>query len=207
MTRALLNAAMLVAAIATVATTTAAQTAPAAARQLIARVVEGRADTAFRVHATLTHTTAATNVKLTRQLLITWWQDASSTKMLYQVQWPKEMAGDALMIQTAGNQRLEGFLYQAGRITTLTPAMRSRRVFDSDLRIEDLTSGMWFWPTHTITGQEAVGAYDCTILESRPGPKTPTDYSRVKTWVSPDLGAALRVEQFGRDGRLAKPLA
>ena len=177
------------------------------ADQLVARVVGARTSTGFRFRAKLTRTTPGTNVTDVRQLLIEGRRDRKNQTMRYQQLWPKEVAGRALVVADAGDHQLGGFQYQSGRVTRLTARMLANQFFESDLRLEDVAEGFWYWPSHTIVGEEAVGEYRCVMMDFRPGPDTPTAYSLVKAWVSPDLAIALRVEQFGPGGRPVKQIA
>ncbi len=177
------------------------------ADQLVAKVVGARTTAGFRVRAKLTRMTPGTNVTDVRQLLIEGRRDRKNQTMRYQQIWPKEVAGRALVVADAGDHQISGFQYQSGRVTRLTARMLANQFFDSDLRLEDVAEGFWYWPSHTIVGEEAVGEYSCVIVDFRPGPGTPTAYSRIKAWVSPDLAIALRVEQFGPGGRPVKQIA
>ena len=82
--------------------------------------------------------------------------------------------------------------------------MFAERFFDSDLTLEDLAEAFWLWPSRTVVGQEAIGEYQCVIVELRPPAGAETAYSSVKAWIAPDIAVALRVETFGADGHLAK---
>ena len=117
---------------------------------------------------------------------------------------PSLPAARALVVEDTGDHRLRGFQYEAGTVTPLADGMLGDRFFGSDLRIEDLAEDFWFWPSRTLVGEEAVGEHQTVIVDLRPGPGTLTTYSRVKAWLSPDLAIGLRMEQYGRDGHLAK---
>ncbi len=176
------------------------------ADRLIEQVMDAKKTSGFRMRATLTHITAGSGAKNVRQLLIKGRRDGDATMTLYQVLWPSELAGQALVIEDPGDHRTRGFLYEAGTATPLTDAELAERLFDSDLRIEDVVDGFWFWPYHRIAGEDAVEEHRCVLIDFRPGPDTPTVYSLVRTCVAPDLVLSLRVEQFGRAGELVKQI-
>jgi outer membrane lipoprotein-sorting protein len=175
------------------------------AEQLVARVLDARRTSGFQIRATLTHTKGGRSV--VRQLLMRGRRERVQATTLYDLVWPAEVAGRALVVREAGERQASGFLYQPGKVTRLTSATLAQPFFDSDLRIDDLAEGFWYWHSPTIVGEEAIREYRCAIVEFRPAADTPTPYSLVKAWVSPDLLVALRVEQFGSDGRLVKRIA
>ena len=174
------------------------------ADQLVERVLAVRRVTGSLIHATLTRSTPGSNVRDVRQLLIKGRRDRPRAMLLYQQVWPRIPGGRALVIEDPGNHQMKGFLYQSNHATPLTDRMLEDRFFDSDLLVEDLAEGFWHWPSRTIAGEEAIGEHHCTIVDLRPAADTPTRYSLIKTWLSPDLAIGLRADFFGRDGRLAK---
>jgi hypothetical protein len=159
--------------------------------------------TGFRVHATMTVTRTGER-PLVRQVQITARRSPSRADWLYQQLWPAGDGGRALVLEDRGDHRLNGFEYRQGRARRLASRMFGDRFFESDLTLEDLAETFWFWPSRTLVGQEAIGEYACTIVQLRPAAGAPTAYSSVKVWIAPDLSVALRVEAFGRDGRLVK---
>lgn len=177
---------------------------PLTADQLVARVVEVRRATGFRIRAALTHTSLGANVPDVRQLLIKGRRTPTGSTVLYQQLWPAVTGGRALVIDLRENHRLSGFQYESGRVTSITEQMLGLPFFDSDVRLEDVAETFWYWPSRQTAGEEFIGEDRTAIVELRPGPATPTTYSLVKTWLSPDRAVALRAQMFGRDGRLLK---
>lgn len=171
---------------------------------LVARVVNVRKAERFRIRATMTRSTPGGGAGDVRQLLIQGRRERDRGTLLYRQLWPVVAGGRALVVEDTGEHGLRGFQYEAGTVTSLTDGMLGERFFASDLRIEDLAEGFWFWRSRTIVGEEAVGEHQTVIVDLRPGPGTPTTYSKVKAWLSPDLAIGLRMEQYGRDGHLAK---
>jgi hypothetical protein len=146
----------------------------------------------------------ATNDKDTRQLLIKTRRDGEGTKTLYQVLWPREFAGEAILIEDSGDHHAKGFLYEKKVTTPLTNQMMEAPFFGSDLRIEDVIENFWYWPSPKSVGMETIDKRLCMIIELRPGPDTVSQYSMVKAWVAPDIALAMKVQFFGRDGKLVK---
>ena len=176
---------------------------PMTADQLVAQVIRARISTGFRLRVTLTRLTPGSKDTQIRQLLIKGRRDRERATVLYQVLWPTELAS-ALVIRDPGDHQPAGFLYRSGRATPLTANMLNDSFIDSDLRLEDLAEEFWYWRSRKIVGEETVDEHRCTIVELRPARDTATAYSLIKAWIAPELGLPLRVEQFRRDGRLAK---
>jgi hypothetical protein len=185
----------------------AAQRAPITADQLVTSVIGARHPAAFRFNATLTRSVTGSGRKDVRQLVVTWLRDRRGTSVLYRQAWPVVAGGRAVVISKTGDRRLHGFLYEGGRATPLTDAQSSTRFFDSDLLLEDLAENFWYWTLRTRVGEEAVGAHACVIVNLRPPAGYGGAYSSIKAWLSPELSIALRLDQFGRDGPLAKRIS
>jgi hypothetical protein len=181
------------------------------ADQLVAKVVASRKTSGFRIHAKLIRTTLgasggsdAAKDKDTRQLLIKGRRDGDATKLLYQILWPTQFAGDAIVVEDSGDHHLKGFLYQKEKVTTLTDQLLEGEFFGSDLHVEDMFEAFWYWPSHKSAGEETIDKRHCMIVEMRPAPDAVTGYSMVKAWVSPDILLAMKVQFYGRDGKLLK---
>jgi hypothetical protein len=177
------------------------------ADQVINRVIDARTTSGSRVHARLMRTSGGPDVekgKDTRQLLIKTTRDGEKTKTLYQVLWPREFAGDSILIEDSGDHHPKGFLYQKKIATPLTNQMLEAPFFGSDLRIEDVIENFWYWPSRRLAGEDTIDKRACTIVELRPGPDSETQYSMVKVWVATDIALPMKVQFFARDGRLLK---
>jgi hypothetical protein len=173
---------------------------------MVASVLAARRNDGTRFRATLTTTNMQTKAKAVRQLIVTARRSPTRSTTLYRVAWPPEASNDAWVIEDTGDHLLKGFRYEAGKFTALTTKNRPDRFAGSDLTLEDLEFAFWFWPTQVATGAEAVGEYDCTIVESRPAAGRAAGYARVKSWIAPALSVPLRIELFDADGQLAKRL-
>ena len=174
------------------------------ADQLIARVLEARHTSGFRSRAKLTRTSTGSDVRISRQLLIRGREDGHATMVSYQVIWPKEITGHAVVITDAGDHHPTGFVYDGHAAAPLTKPTLISPLFDSDLRVEDVLEGFWYWPSPHLEGDEAIDKRHCVWIDFRPGPDTATAYTKVRACVAPDLALPLRIELFGADGALVK---
>jgi hypothetical protein len=175
------------------------------AEQIVAKVIAARRTSGFRVHAKLIRTPpGAGAAKETRQLLIKSRREGEATKTLYQVLWPAQFAGEAILVEDSGDHQMKGFVFRNGAATPLSSQMMESEFFGSDLRIEDAVEGFWYWPSRKSVGSEIIDKRHCTIVELRPGPDTVTQYSMVKVWISPEISLAMKIQFYGRDGKLVK---
>ncbi len=59
--------------------------------------------------------------------------------MLYQILWPKEAMGRALVVETSAVGKVSGFLFEPPDIQVpLTPKVMSQPLFGTDVTVEDV---------------------------------------------------------------------
>ncbi|MES2596740.1 MAG: outer membrane lipoprotein-sorting protein [Verrucomicrobiota bacterium] len=134
------------------------------------------------------------------QLQIKQRREGGSADVLYQVLWPKERAGEAVLLRKSGSQ--------AGSAATFTPPDKtgslemSGGLFGSELTPSDVLENFFAWPTQAITGTEAIGRVTCQILESKPGKGQRSSYASVRTWVDTRRSVPLRIEKYNSSGQV-----
>jgi hypothetical protein len=175
------------------------------ADQLIAAVLDARMTTGFRINAKLTRTTGDRGgAEISRPLVVLGRRDGRRTSVVYEEIGSKERPGRALLIEDAGDHKPAGTRFEHATATRIAAADKSAPFFDSDLSIEDVVDGFWYWHAHTIVGHDTLDKRACVIVEFRPDPGTDTHYSRVVAWISAELALPLKVEPYGADGQLEK---
>jgi hypothetical protein len=175
------------------------------AEQLIAKFEAGLKTTGFKTRARLVRTVPGSKGEEVLQIVIKERREGEVTKVLYQVLWPKESQGRAVVVETAADGTVGGFLFDAtGKQTPLSPKLMSQTVFGTDVTVEDVAEAYWRWPHQKVVGEETVSGRKCKIIESRPGPGAATSYSMVKTWMAPDIALPMLAEKFGKDGKLLR---
>ena len=174
--------------------------------QLIAKVLAARSTSGFRIRAKLTRMSGASSVKVTRQLLTRGRRDGDATSVAYQVIWPADAAGRAVVVKDAGDHRSTGFIYDGHSAVPLTKAALAAPLFDSDLLIEDVLEGFWYWPSRAIAGNEVIDKRPCERIEFRPGPETQTTYTKAVACVSVELAVVLRLDLYGSAGAPLKQI-
>ena len=118
-----------------------------------------------------------------------------SNEQLYQVIFPKERKGEAMLLHTKGST-FSGSLFTPGKgVKALTSADRRHNIFGTDLTIEDLMADFYDWKHQEITGHEAVGPVPCVIIESKPegGSKGP---SKAVSWIDEKRYVPMRVQVY-----------
>lgn len=120
---------------------------------------------------------------------------------VYQILWPKERKGEAVLIQSSDGKTMATARSADGKTTTLNA---SAPLFDSDLAIADPAENFFAWKTQKLDGTEVIGSVTCQILESRPGPGDTSIYSRVRSWIDPKRFVPLRVEKYSSSGALVR---
>ncbi|MGB8168192.1 MAG: outer membrane lipoprotein-sorting protein [Chthoniobacteraceae bacterium] len=127
-----------------------------------------------------------------------------STELVYQVLFPKERKGEAVLLRKSGN-RISGSLFTpSGPTRPLTSAQFDEPLFGSDLSYEDVIDNFFAWNQQAIVGSEVVDRVNCTILESKPGKGEHSSYSSVRTWIDLRRLVPLRVEKYSAPGRIAR---
>jgi len=138
----------------------------------------------------------------TLQLQIKERRTKSGVDLVYQVLFPKERKGEAVLLRRSGS-RTTG--------STFTPSETVRPIdnlkeglFGSALTYEDLVDDFFTWDNQAIVGTETVDRVNCTILESKPGKGERTSYGSVKSWIDTRRMVPLRVEKYSSSGGLVK---
>lgn len=129
----------------------------------------------------------------------------SSTEVVYQILWPKERAGEAVLLRKTANQAASGAVFMPPDATSpLTSAQMKESLFGSSLCYADVVENFFAWEHQAIIGTETVDRASCLILESKPGRNDRSVYASVRSWVDSRRLVPLRVEKYLASGRLAR---
>jgi outer membrane lipoprotein-sorting protein len=125
------------------------------------------------------------------------------TDLLYQVLWPKERKGEAVLLRRSGRS-FSGTTFTPPNTThTLDAAQLREPLFGSALSYEDLIDNFFAWDQQTIVGSEPIGNVTCQILESKPG-KGGGSYALVRSWIDTARMVPLRVEKYSSPGKVLR---
>ncbi len=142
--------------------------------------------------------------KVALQLQIKQRRTKTATDVVYQVLWPKERKGEAVLLHKAANQPATGSLFLLpNTLRPLDAAQMKEPLFGSDLSYADVLENFYAWENQTITGTEVVDRVTCQILESKPGKGQHSLYASVRSWVDARRFIPLRVEKYSASGQLA----
>lgn len=146
--------------------------------------------------------------KVVLQIQVKARRSAKKTDVLYQVLWPKTRKGQAFLIQQEGGGAPKGVAYDASKkkVSPLGKAQMKDALLGSDLAYQDVVENFFRWQNQSLAGKETIDRVECLILESKPGSKDSTPYSKVKSWIDLDRLVALRVEKYDASGKLARKI-
>ncbi len=143
--------------------------------------------------------------KVALQLQIKQRRTKTATEVVYQVLWPKERKGEAVLLRKTGDRPATGSLFRPpDTIRTLAGEQMKEPLFGSDLTYEDIIENFLKWEHQAIVGTEVVDRVNCQILESKPGKGQRFSYASVRTWVDARRLVPLRVEKYMTSGELVR---
>jgi outer membrane lipoprotein-sorting protein len=143
-------------------------------------------------------------IKITLQLQIKERHTKTATDLVYQILWPKERKGEAVLLQkTEGNAPTGTLFLPPDKPHTLNSSQMKEALFGSDLSYQDVIENFFGWENQTIVGTEILNRVNCSILESRPGKGDFSNYASIRSWIDPRRLVPLRVEKYRASGQLA----
>jgi Outer membrane lipoprotein-sorting protein len=143
--------------------------------------------------------------KIALQLQIKQRRTRAGTDVVYQVLWPKERKGEAVLLRKAANKPATGaLLVLPDTIRPLDASQMKDPLFGSDLSYADVLENFFAWEHQAIVGTEVVERVNCQILESKPGKGQQSPYASVRSWVDARRFLPLRVEKYLASGQLAR---
>ena len=129
----------------------------------------------------------------------------STTEVIYQVLWPKERAGEGVLLRKTANQAASGAVFvPPDTIRPLTSAQMKEPLFGSSLCYADVLENFFAWQHQAIVGNEVLDRATCVILESKPGKGDRSVYASVRTWVDSRRIVPLRVEKYAASGKMVR---
>jgi hypothetical protein len=143
--------------------------------------------------------------KIALQLQIKHRRTNGANDLVYQVLWPKERKGEAVLLHKADGRAPTGSLFiPPDKLRSLDASQMNEALFGSDLSYQDVIENFFAWENQVITGNESINRVSCVILESRPGKGESTPYGSVRSWIDPSRLVPLRVEKYLPSGGLAR---
>lgn len=127
----------------------------------------------------------------------------NSSEVVYQVLFPKERKGEAVLLKRARNRAAGGSSFTPPDTVRAISDMKEP-LFGSDLTYEDAIDNFYAWDQQAIVGMETVEGVPCQILESKPGKGERSSYARVRSWIDTRRMVPLRVEKYSGSGQLLR---
>jgi Outer membrane lipoprotein-sorting protein len=140
--------------------------------------------------------------KIALQLQIKERHTKTATDLVYQILWPKERKGEAVLLQkTNGNAPIGALYLPPDKPRPLNTSQMNEALFGSDLSYQDVIENFFGWENQTIVGTETLNRVSCLILESRPGKNEFSSYASIRSWIDPRKLVPLRVEKYRPSGQ------
>jgi len=92
----------------------------------------------------------------------------AATDIVYQVLWPNEHKGEAVILHQAGGAPKGSIIKPSQPVREIKPSQMGDGLFDSDLSYQDAVENFFAWKKQAIVGSEAINNVNCQILESKP---------------------------------------
>src|SRR3982074_3177310 len=124
--------------------------------------------------------------KIVLQIQIKQRRTPAANDLVYQVLWPKERKGEAVLLHKADGHPSTGSLFiPPDKLRSLDASQMNEALFGSDLSYQDVIENFFAWENQVIVGNEVVNRVNCVILDSRPGKGESSPYGTPRTWIAP----------------------
>lgn len=178
------------------------QAAELTAKDCAAKLSAGQTDGSSLVRLKMEVKGAA---KTTLQLQIKQRRTANSAEIVYQVLWPKERAGEAVLLRQIGSQAATGSIFTLpDQVQSLSAVQMQEGLFGSDLSYADAVENFFAWDQQSFLGTEVINRVSCQILESKPGKGQRSNHHHVRTWVDTRRFVPLRIEKYNAAGQVTQ---
>jgi Outer membrane lipoprotein-sorting protein len=147
---------------------------------------------------------AADGARRVLQLQIKERRTKAATDIAYQVLWPNEHKGEAVILHQAGANPKGSIVKPSQPVRAIKPSQMGDGLFDSDLSYQDAVENFFAWKKQAIVGSEAINNVNCQILESKPDGSSFTIYAKVRSWIDPQRFVAMRIEKYSASGELVR---
>ena len=128
----------------------------------------------------------------------------TATDIAYQVLWPNEHKGEAIILHQAGGAPNGSIIKPSQPVRAIKPSQMGDGLFDSDLSYQDAVENFFAWKKQAIVGAETINNVNCQILESKPDGSSSTIYAKVRSWIDPHRLVPMRIEKYSSSGELVR---
>jgi hypothetical protein len=138
------------------------------------------------------------------QLQIKQRRTKTSTDLIYQVLWPNEHKGEAVILHLTGNTAKGSIIVPQQPVRTIKSSQMDDGLFDSDLSYQDAVENFFAWKKQAVVGAEMINNVNCQILESKPDDSSVSSYAKVRSWIDPHRFVPIRIEKYSSSGELVR---
>jgi hypothetical protein len=138
------------------------------------------------------------------QLQIKQRRTKTATDLVYQVLWPDEHKGEAVILHQSQGTATGSIIVPQQPVRALKSSQMSEGLFDSDLSYQDAVENFFAWKKQSLAGAEVINGVNCQILESKPDNSSMSIYARVRSWIDPRRFVPLRIEKYSSSGELIR---
>jgi outer membrane lipoprotein-sorting protein len=128
----------------------------------------------------------------------------TTTDLVYQVLWPNEHKGEAVILHQAQGAAKGSVIVPQQPIRAIKGSQMNEGLFDSDLSYQDAVEDFYAWKKQAVIGSEAINGVNCQILESKPDDPSVSIYAKVRSWIDPQRFVPMRIEKYSTSGELVR---
>jgi len=128
----------------------------------------------------------------------------TTTDLLYQVLWPNEHKGEAVILHQAQGAAKASIIVPQQPVRTIKSSEMNEGLFDSDLSYQDAVENFFAWKKQALVGSETINGVNCQILESKPDSSSVSIYAKVRSWIDPQRFVPMRIEKYSSSGELVR---
>lgn len=138
------------------------------------------------------------------QLQIKQRRTKANADLLYQVLWPNEHKGEAVILHQAGGVATGSIIVPQQPVRAIKSSQMGEGLFDSDLSYQDAVENFFAWKKQRVVGAEVINGVNCQILESKPDNSSVSIYASVRSWIDVRRFVPLRIEKYSSSGELVR---
>jgi len=128
----------------------------------------------------------------------------TSTDLVYQVLWPNELKGEAVILHQGQGVAKGSIIVPQQPVRAIKASQMNEGLFGSDLSYQDAVENFFAWKKQTLIGSETINGVNCQILESKPDSSSVSIYSKVRSWIDPQRFVPMRIEKYSSSGELVR---
>ena len=138
------------------------------------------------------------------QLQIKQRRTKTTSDLVYQVLWPDEHKGEAVLLHQANGVAKGSVIVPQQPVRAIKASQMNEGLFDSDLSYQDAVENFFAWKKQALVGSETINGVNCQILESKPDSSSVSIYAKVRSWIDPQRFVPMRIEKYSSSGELVR---